>query len=331
MVAPLFVGPFLAYPLDQDQVLSFTTMSPDTTETSTMDGIQDNVTTIGGIQDNFTNSTQIPMSDSYIYIPWGVVGCIHILVSFLYFYIVIKEGGKVFAEKKVKSESENRKKKAEEKQLKTLHHLIVVIVTFFYIIYCTVEMNLGNFLTIFAVKYLGWSKAKGANVTAVFWGSFAFSRGVGIFLIRVLSPTTIIFSDIILALIGFVPVLFFVTYHPAVLWVSSVIIGIAIATIFAAGISWTDIHITVTDSIVSIFMCGAALADFYGPILIVFLMEEVSYMAYIYLLFGCVCILLLLMTVMEVLGKRYVKKKGSITLDEKEVNGVESVPMTSDA
>ena len=49
------------------------------------------------------------------------------------------------------------------------------------------------------------------------------------------------------------------------------------------------------------------------------------------ILFGCVCILLLLMTVMEVLGKRYVKKKGSITLDEKEVNGVESVPMTSDA
>ncbi|GFO11636.1 sodium-dependent glucose transporter 1 [Plakobranchus ocellatus] len=81
--------------------------------------------------------------------------------------------------------------------------LLAALCTFF-IFYCSVENIFFNFLMTFVVRrFRTVSKSDGAHITAVFWGSFAASRFLMIFVSRALSPVRVLYLGGSLMLISF--------------------------------------------------------------------------------------------------------------------------------
>ena len=74
---------------------------------------------------------------------------------------------------------------ADEKKDKAFRIKLSILLFFFYFCYCILEMNIGTYLTAYAVKELGWTEQQGASVTSVYWTTFTIGRALGIVLIKV--------------------------------------------------------------------------------------------------------------------------------------------------
>ena len=282
IVGPQLVAPFLAQPVDR------------------------NISMATDMNVSHVNETVLPnvsMGDSMVQIPYGIAGSVTCVIGIIFLILFVKDGAIPHAIMK-DDPSKNKGKAGENefKQYKVIRISIIVILTCFYMAMITVLVAMSSLMVMFCVQHLGWSKSMAVNLTTVFWASFTISRGIGILLIKCLRPRTIIFADICIALIGFVPLLFALTWHPAVMWVGSVVIAGALAPVYASGISWANEHIKVTEAVSSVFVIGSSASSIYGPILIVYLMEEVGYMWFIYFLFANCVACLALMIIMQLLG-----------------------------
>ena len=72
----------------------------------------------------------------------------------------------------------------------TIHHWILFgLFAFFYFFYVGAEVAYGSYITTFAVRSkLSLTKQVGAEITAIFWGSFAAMRFASIFAAIYLRP-----------------------------------------------------------------------------------------------------------------------------------------------
>ena len=254
---------------------------------------------------------------SDVAIPYAIIGASEILIGLVLLSIFVKDGLHLRARKDNSPKEESPHCEQALKRLKMMRIAIILMIFVFYVLYCTIESEMGNFLVLFCVKFLGWSKSRSAVITAVFWMSFTISRGFGVFYVRFLKPQVILFSDLIVSLCGFFPLLFFIQYHDAVMWVCVVVAGAGVATIYATGITWTEQYIKVTESVGAVFGLGGAVSDLYGPLLFVYLMEHVTYMSYVYLQFAILCLLLVLMCVMQFMANTYLRWKEAVPVKEK--------------
>ena len=260
ILGPVIAGPFLVETGDVHSLDNTNTTEELLTTT------EDMVNSTSG--SNITDSMNLThfKEESYISIPYGVIGVGEVLIGLCFLVIFVRDGLHVRARKEPKEKDESAHSEETLRKLKYMRNAIIIVIFIFYSLYCTVESEMGNFLVLFCVNFLGWSKQQSAWLNAAFWTSFTISRGCGIFLVKVLKPHTMIFGDIIIAFIGMFPLLFWVDSHPAVIWVCFIVTGAGIATIFATGITWTDRYIKVTEAVGSVFMIGGALSDMYGPI-----------------------------------------------------------------
>ena len=93
-------------------------------------------------------------------------------------------------EKSVQKGEEDPKKEPEQKTTLKLVTFVALICVFFFL-YVGAEVVTGVYLTTFAVKSsLHTTKAEGAYVNAVFWGTFTAGRFLSIFLAIYLNPLT---------------------------------------------------------------------------------------------------------------------------------------------
>ena len=91
-------------------------------------------------------------------------------------------------DKSVQDTTENPKKELEQKTTPKLVTFVALICVFFFL-YVGAEVVTGVYLTTFAVKSsLHTTKAEGAYVNAVFWGTFTAGRFLSIFLAIYLNP-----------------------------------------------------------------------------------------------------------------------------------------------
>jgi fucose permease len=213
---------------------------------------------------------------SRLHIPYGIGGIMIVVCSIMFLFMFIKDRHNNTSNNSKSVNKSNKTGEIHIKQLQKLRLAIISLVFCFYLAYCTVEIQMASFLFMFCVNYVGWSKTTAAYLTSTFWASFTISRGIGIILIKYVKPHTLIFADITIFIIGLTPSIFAVLWHPAVIRVCTVVVG----AVFASGISWTDEHIKVTEAVGSIFLVACAVTDLYGPVVLVYLMEEVSYMLF---------------------------------------------------
>ncbi len=103
-------------------------------------------------------------------------------------------------------------------------------------------------------------------MTAVFWGSFALGRLAGIPISLRFTPTTMIFADLLGAILS---VLALILFHDSalVLWFFTACYGFSVASLFPSAINYAEAHFVVSGRVLSCLVVSASLGEALVPLL----------------------------------------------------------------
>ena len=185
----------------------------------------------------------------------------------------------------------------------------VSLVFIFNWMYCILEVTCGNYLTAYTVDQLNWSKTAGATLTSVFWTSFTIGRGIGIFIVKWIQTEKLLLSMSFLTIISLIPIVFFSDFHVSIMWVSTVLFGFFLSTIYASGFTFANMYVTVSGGIGALFIAAGSLGDLTGPILIVPTFDKYGMQVFSVLLFVSSVVMLVVLTFACVIGRQHEKSK----------------------
>ncbi|KAK6192324.1 hypothetical protein SNE40_003809 [Patella caerulea] len=183
------------------------------------------------------------------------------------------------------------------------HILTIVLLNLFYVAYSLVDNTFAAYLMTFVVIHLKWTKARGTQITSVYWAAFAVSRFSGIFIIRCLRPVVMLFICIAGLTISFTGILLCSHFQIHVgIWIWSVLVGLSMSIVFPNGFTWAQENLlNITGKVTSLILVAASAGTVINPVIMGYLMEELSPMWYCYLLVGdsilCLAIFVVLLFV----------------------------------
>lgn len=260
-----------------------------------------------GNETKHLNETETGDIDStslkYIY---SIVGGFSFLVTFLFMLLYLLT---------TKEETSSGEKKDEN--LSTPGRGFTYIVSFLtgivILVYAGIEIGYAQMLVTYVVKgNLKLSKSTGSFMTSVFWGTFTFSRALGILLSLYVNCLTLMVGDLVLTLISGGILLLLGTTSETFLWIGTALLGVALASFFPAAISWVERYIVITNKVASVFTVGAAIGEMVIPLLISQFIEsfpEVLFYAVESSGLLCTVTLLVLWLIAKRKGERYPKDK----------------------
>lgn len=251
--------------------------------------------------------------DTDVFYAYLVIGLVMISAALSLFMIFIatppRNITKTIEEKKTEEETEEGTRPDDV----TFKAPFLVGVFIFFVSYCMVEGNYGNFLLAYAVEGLGWSKSMGATVTSVFWTSFTIGRGLGIILVKYISPQVLLGTDCLLSVVSMLPMLLWAHSHVSVLWISSVALGLTMSTIFATGITWTERYVKISGAVGTIFLIAGATGEIVGPLILSAMYKRFGIEAFVYIMFTATAITLVFYALLQAVaykrGERYIEKE----------------------
>lgn len=224
-----WLGPLLASPfLKENKCDSETTSPTSDVIIQTTDSLnQSQLTTLQSVEESC-------FEESNIFYGYIIVGAL-CFTGFSVFFGLFLSGQRQICVKW----SKEIQQETHDEELIPLEKKYVITMTIavfvFYISYCILELNYGNFLSLYVIKHLHWTKLTGATITSVFWGSFTFGRLSGIIIIKHVPAQIILIIDVSMCLLSLIPMLFFT--HPIIVWTCTVVFGFFMSTIFATGMS----------------------------------------------------------------------------------------------
>lgn len=154
--------------------------------------------------------------------------------------------------------------------------------------YSAIEDTFAGFLTTFCVEQMDWTKTQGSYATSIYWASFGAGRFFGIVLVKFCSPVRMITMYCSLLILSFIGLFFtsFASYDGGV-WICSSLAGLAMSIIFPTIFTWTEAEVLrVTGKVASLFLIGSSSGTMVNPIILGFLMDELTPMWFCYLLLG---------------------------------------------
>ena len=189
------------------------------------------------------------------------------------------------------------------------HAQLLALMFVFYFLYVGAEVAYGGFITKFAVAYMGWTKIKAAMLTSVFWGTFAFGRGIAIFLSRCISPTVTLVADLALSVASLGALVLAPHLSSSMLWFGTAVLGFSMASIFPTGITWAERYVHIGSKSAAVFISGSALGEMIIPAFIGFLFETKNPMWLMYVLLAGAALSVIVFIIMHLLatnrGERY--------------------------
>ncbi|VDI73266.1 MFS transporter, FHS family, Na+ dependent glucose transporter 1 [Mytilus galloprovincialis] len=174
--------------------------------------------------------------------------------------------------------------------------------------YSAIEDTFAGFLTTFCVEQMDWTKTQGSFATSIYWASFGLGRFIGILLVKFCSPVRMITMYCSLLIVSFIGLFFtsYAYYHGGI-WICSSLAGLAMSIIFPTIFTWTEAEVLrVTGKVASLFLIGSSSGTMVNPIILGFLMDELTPMWFCYLLLG-ESVMLLILFVSALLLSKYIK------------------------
>ena len=223
--------------------------------------LDENVTYIEGknvtlMEDTNGNPTKIP-------ILYPIIGFAVILVSIGYFIAgcLLKSNA---SKSNVAHEEKPQKAKYDGKTW-----TLLILISLFFFFYVGAEVSYGTFILTFAVKCdLKLSKTIGAEITSIFWGSFAFMRFASIFTALYLRPVHMMFLSFGLSLVGAVILVIFANESVLSLQIGSVCLGLGMASIYATGLLWLESYVKITNRIGAAMSVASGIGADVFPVII---------------------------------------------------------------
>ena len=200
--------------------------------------------------------------------------------------------------------SETIKKKDPEKTEKydelTFKIPFLIGVFLFYVSYCGLESNFGNYVATYAVEDLSFTKNNGARVTAVYSMGYTVGRACGIFVIKIMTPRAMLSILSVLSFLSLLALLLLAGTHPVTLWVSSAAVGLSMAPIFPAAMTWSSQYVDITGHIGLIFNIAFAVGEMTTPIILNFFYGSYGMTSFVYIMLIASCFELFFYILLEV-------------------------------
>ena len=237
--------------------------------------------------------------DTRIFIPYSISSCVSVsaMLSFVLLYCFY---GNLYTYALVSPVPKSPCKKVRENEsLSTkLKVLFILLQSGIFLLYFIIEKTFIGYLMTFLLG-IGWSKPEGASATSVMWIAFASGRFSGIFIVKFMTQTAIIFTFIGILAVGIVGLWIAVVFDVWILiWAAIAVFGLGMSILFASIFSWLSENVVkLTGKITSILFIIGAVGTMLFPLLTGSLMSQVSYKWYIYLIFILVSTKAVLFTV----------------------------------
>ena len=196
--------------------------------------------------------------------------------------------------------------------LKTYKYPALIILFLFMLCYIGSEVSYGSLLFTYAVEgKLQFDKQEAANVTAVFWGMFAFTRlfSVSLALLQVKTTTMISLnmSGSVLAVMIFIN---FPHNHIAI-WIVSALFGASFASIYPTTMIWLSEHLPITGKATSVVVAGGNLGDILVPSAIAALVGNVNTDSFVYSIVSLIVTSTVLIAVLFIMTAIYQRRHNS--------------------
>ncbi|XP_052695012.1 uncharacterized protein LOC128173369 [Crassostrea angulata] len=183
-------------------------------------------------------------------------------------------------------------------------YMIMSMMFLFFLAYIGMETTFGGLLMTFTVNFMGWTKDKGAIVTAIFWGSLAAGRGFSIFIANCFRPSCMLAVDISLMLIGSVLLSFGISYYSSILWIGTLTLGFGMSSMFPTAVSWVDQHFKMTGKSTAVLVMGSAMGQMVVPVTTGYFYEYHLKMSLMYACLSLSVLLSILFVLMQFIASR---------------------------
>ncbi|XP_059171630.1 sodium-dependent glucose transporter 1B-like isoform X2 [Physella acuta] len=322
VLTPLFTEPFLAEK-ETGNSTSRTDGEPTIFMNSTSQWKQENTSNMTWLATNGTMLVKARTTN--VYYAFLIAGIIAILTSFPFIYLSIVE-----KQTEHKSEEKYTQKVHSRKLPRHLNIFVILVLCFFYLVYCCVEDTFASFLMTFVVtEYDEVSKSKGAYITTFYWASFAVGRFLSIFVskyviaVKLISLYTIL---MVIAYSGFTISALFSQIDAITVFAGMA--GISMSAVFPAGFSWTESELLkVTGWVSSFILIASSIGMMINPLIIGYLMEEVSNMWFCYVLLSQTLLLCCIFLFLLLFNRCYLNKVYGKVGDSKNVEKVVETPL----
>lgn len=130
-----------------------------------------------------------------------------------------------------------------------------------------VEVSFTQMLTSYVVQSdHGLTKVAGSYMTSLYWGCFTLMRLISILLACKVSVKKLLMFDLVLSFTATLILLFVGTWSVEGLWVGTAMLGIGVASIFPATLSWVEKYININNRIASAFTLVSSILEMTVPL-----------------------------------------------------------------
>ena len=279
----------------------------------------------------FTLSTE---TSSDLYIPFSISSSLSMLfaIVFLIFYMTHKseESPEQRCTNIDKTIDEGRSKSVVPRSLPVHLKTFALFVTgSFLFVAISIAEAYGSFLNVFCVQQMQWSKTSTSLLTSVLNVLGVIANISAIFIGRCINSLIFLGLICIIIITSIVGTFLSSIYYVDIgLWVMVPLSGYANSLTFVLLFSWTNEYLfPVTSRVTSVFLVTSMVGSSLNPILLGYLMEEISYFWFCYLFFIESVILMLIFIIGALLTRYIFKMYGKTYKIELE----EIIEMTTDS
>jgi len=130
--------------------------------------------------------------------------------------------------------------------------------------YVGAQVGYGMYITTYAIDYLGASDAMGRYLASANWAGLFVGRFVAVPLSQSVSALNMVWLDLAGVALGTL-LLFFTLMNECVVWVSAVMVGLCMASVWPCMFVWAEGLMPVTGIFASIMVGGGSLGEFVVP------------------------------------------------------------------
>ncbi|XP_077995935.1 sodium-dependent glucose transporter 1A-like [Glandiceps talaboti] len=297
-VAPLIAGPFLT---PAELARNSTSLQPSLSSENMTMNTRQQPGNQSEISNNYTADQLKYEGNGTLWVPFTVISIFFFIIAVLFSLLSMRNGCASANPQTRNSNLDNPTTAERETNIFTITLLVLLFsFVFFHIGH---EIVYGAFIFTFAVESdFAFSINQASYLNSVFWGSYAASRGVGIFCATRLAPRTMLIIDLcgmctassLLAIFGGTVV--------EVLWGATILLGVSMATVFPSIILWADRYIKLTGKRIATFTMAASSSEIVLPLLFGFLTETFSIMMIMYMTLGLTVLTLISYIILQIIG-----------------------------
>ena len=184
--------------------------------------------------------------------------------------------------------------------------VLFTLLFFFMLLYVGLEVAYGSLIFTVAVKgELNFSKSDAAVLTALFWGTFAFTRLISVLLAVIKVRSSVMMAGNLSGSFLASLVLVFYPHNATAVWIGSAVLGASYASIYPTTMTWMSENTVATGKATSVLVAAGTIGDISIPSIVGVIVAKVSPDSLLYITFSGIVVSAILVSILFLVARLY--------------------------